>query len=538
MKINRDRPFLFLPVALMVTACSGGGGDAGSGGQVTGPFEPDTSLLTRVSPASPFAPGCDAATERGTSYLNAEVEPLVAINPANPQELYGAWQQDRWSDFGGSHGLNGARSADGGMTWTPSRAPFSRCAGGTLANGGDYERASDPWVSFGADGHLYAMSLSFTGGDNAMLVSRSLDGGQNWEAPRALITDDANFLDDKNSLTADPTDANFVYAIWDRLDFRVSYDLGPSYFARSTDGGASWEAARAIYDPGPQRQTIGNEIAVLPDGTLLASFAELFFSANGSQPDTATARILRSTDHGATWSAPVTVAPMFPVGVRDPRTGTAVRDAAVLPRIAVSPGGHAFVVWQDSRFSSGVREGIAMATSVDGGLSWSAPVQVNRMPSVPAFIPSIAVAGDGTIGVSYADTREADSRPYFLASYWLATSADGVSWSERKLSGPFDLAMSPLVLGRLFAGDYQGLVAGAASFRAFFSQTNATVANPTDIYTRSLPSVISAGAKSLLSYRAIAAPPGRLDPEALWRVSERVRLERHRPPARGVARED
>jgi hypothetical protein len=38
---------------------------------------------------------------------------------------------------------------------------------------------------------------------------------------------------------------------------------GPSYFTRTTDGGLTREAARPIYDPGLDRQTI-NQIVVLP----------------------------------------------------------------------------------------------------------------------------------------------------------------------------------------------------------------------------------------------------------------------------------
>src|SRR6185436_9477805 len=53
----------------------------------------------------------------------------------------------------------------------------------------------------------------------AMLVSRSTDGGQTWETPVKLIEEDNPLaLNDKNSLTADPTNVNLVYAIWDRLE--------------------------------------------------------------------------------------------------------------------------------------------------------------------------------------------------------------------------------------------------------------------------------------------------------------------------------
>jgi hypothetical protein len=63
------------------------------------------------------------------------------------------WQQDRWSD-GGSHGLLAAVSHNGGDTFAYSAPHFSNCAGGTPANGGNYGRSSDPWVSWAPNGDL------------------------------------------------------------------------------------------------------------------------------------------------------------------------------------------------------------------------------------------------------------------------------------------------------------------------------------------------------------------------------------------------
>jgi hypothetical protein len=60
--------------------------------------------LVRVSGPSPFS-GCivDALTlaELGElNYLNAEVEPFVAVDARNPQHFVGVWQQDRWTFCG------------------------------------------------------------------------------------------------------------------------------------------------------------------------------------------------------------------------------------------------------------------------------------------------------------------------------------------------------------------------------------------------------------------------------------------------------
>jgi hypothetical protein len=57
----------------------------------------------------------------------------------------------------------------------------------------------------------------------AILVSKSSDGGDSWSEPITLARDPsgaAPFLfNDKESITADPNDANSVYAVWDRTRF-------------------------------------------------------------------------------------------------------------------------------------------------------------------------------------------------------------------------------------------------------------------------------------------------------------------------------
>src|SRR5207244_13219579 len=109
----------------------------------------------------------------GTNYVNAEVEPRVAVNPSNPSNIVGVFQQDRWSN-GGAHGLVAGVSHDGGATWSETFAHFSSCSGGTDANGGNYDRASDPWVSFAPNGAVYQISLSASADQvtSAILVSK------------------------------------------------------------------------------------------------------------------------------------------------------------------------------------------------------------------------------------------------------------------------------------------------------------------------------------------------------------------------------
>ena len=147
-----------------------------------------------VSGVSPFAPGCGGPGEAAPSsvvYQNAEVETHVAVNPTNPDNVVAYWQQDRWND-GGSHGNLAGYSFDGGLTWAFSAPRFSRCAGGAgLGNAGDYERATDPWLSFSPNGRLHAIGLVFDNSTprNAVLAAFSDDGGATWSTPRIVRFD-------------------------------------------------------------------------------------------------------------------------------------------------------------------------------------------------------------------------------------------------------------------------------------------------------------------------------------------------------------
>src|SRR5437763_975523 len=98
---------------------------------------------------SPFA-SCDISgflIPGETNYVNTELEPLVAVNPTDPSNIIGVYQQDRYT-FGGARGLAAAVSHNGGATWNSTYPPFSACAGGSTTTGGDFQRAADPCATF------------------------------------------------------------------------------------------------------------------------------------------------------------------------------------------------------------------------------------------------------------------------------------------------------------------------------------------------------------------------------------------------------
>jgi hypothetical protein len=440
----------------------------------------------RVSASTPFTPGCNTEPPRdATFYRNAEVEPFVAVNPRDQAHLVGVWQQDRWSN-GGSNGLGTGVSRDGGKTWSRTFPHFSRCAGGNVRNRGDYARSTDPWVTFAPDGTVHQIALSFndSNGNQAILASRSRDGGNSWSEPAELARDtDFDIGLDKQSITADPNDSRFVYAVWDRLVGLTSDDpndfFGPIWFARTTNGGASWEKAHMIFDPGANAQTIGSVIVVLPNGDLLNVFT-LILDAYGASP--LFVAVMRSKDRGEHWSKPSIVNTLGTVFVTDPQDGHDVRTGDIIPSVAVDPSsGAVYIVWQDARFNGGDRDQIALSRSDDGGRTWSAPKRINRVPGVQAFTASINVTKDGTIGVTYYDFRNDTPSPAtLLTSTWMLMSRDGGrTWRESRIARPFDMRTAPDA-GGFFVGDYEGL---SASLVPFFGMTNSgSTANRTDIF--------------------------------------------------------
>ena len=459
---------------------------------------PEPLLVTapvRVSLPSPYPPNCASlpADEPGTNVRNGVAEPRLSVNPRDSRHIVTVWQQDRWSN-GGASGLQAAVSRDGGRTWTQAAAPFSRCTGGMPENGGDYERASDPWVTFAPNGDVYQIALATSGRaggrTSAILVSRSQDGGLTWSAPTRLIEDrEPIAFNDKESITADPYDPRYVYAVWDRVDPRSRAPSGPIWFARTVDGGETWEAARTVF--APDGQTIANQIVVLPGGDLLNVFS-LFRAVprTGGAPATRqTVATVRSSDKGVTWSEPIEIADVVRATVTDPATGTEVRAGAPILEPAVDPrDGTVYVVWQDGRFSGGSHPDIALALSRDGGLTWSEPVKVNQTPvAAPAFTPNVAVLADGAVGVTYYDLRSDTPDPATLpASYWLAACRaachEAAAWSENLIAEAFDVDEAPRTTQGYFLGDYQGLVANGLTFLMAFVQSDGGPDRPSDVW--------------------------------------------------------
>jgi hypothetical protein len=501
--------------------------------------------LARITGPSPFraciaddVPGQEA--EGSINYPGSEIEPYIDVNPRRPLNMVSVWQQDRWSD-GGARGLVSAVSNDGGRHWATVTPPhFSLCSGGS------YERATDPWVTYAANGQVYFQSLSFDfdpdifGGRHAILVSKSADGGHSWSEPVIQIEDnDPDVFNDKNSMTADPTLARRAFATWDRLELFAASAAqraalakagrdnrilaagrmmramraagasappefkGPSYFTRTLDGGGTWERPIIIHDPGANNQTINNLIEVQPDGTLVVFFTEILNLPGGGVR--ANISLKRSTDHGFSFR-PIkgaalaqrirTLAINNDFGTFTPDDRELVRDAGILFDTAVDrSNGNLYLAWQDSRFSGGEIDEIAFSMSTNSGRTWSPPVKINKTPNranrfrQAAFVPTIAVNRDGVIMVTYYDFRH-DNASGELADHFAVFCNPGASdcntpasWvRERRLTENSFDILDAPVAGGHFLGDYMGSAAVNRTLHPAFGIADGD--DQTSIYTR------------------------------------------------------
>ncbi|HEX6197718.1 MAG TPA: sialidase family protein [Jiangellaceae bacterium] len=488
-----------------------------TGTAAAGPYTPDPE--TQVSGTSPFDPGCGLTPNGGTLFVNSEVEPWVDVSPVDSDIVAGIWQQDRWSN-GGSRGNVAAISFDAGGSWDLLTFP-----GVTECTGGDFDRASDPWLSFSPNGDLHVMHLvldiaSPPGrpggfGDNGMMMQKipaaAFGDGVVEESevtdPILIAFDDKGNLHDKNSMTADPFDSDFAYAVWDFLDIPTGALINPdrgvfggglgfkgaALFSRTTDGGQTWSEPEVLYNPGGVNQTIGNQIVVDDQGVLFDFFNEILNFRNddrGSQFDF-NLSLKFSPDRGETWlphGRPIRAQEIQSLGVQipagDDNAGAPVRAAAVLFDVAVDPAnGNLYAVWQDGRFSGFAHDSVAFTMSTDAGATWSTPIQVNQTPdTVPvdnrqAHTPQVHVADDGTVGVSYYDFRNNAAGGGTDTDLWLAhchsACSDPSSWTdESHVAGSFDIQQAPFA-GGFFLGDYVGLDNMGDAFTPFFTQTTA-----------------------------------------------------------------
>jgi len=468
--------------------------------------------VVRVSGSDPYETCPPAASHGGVEYANTAVEPQIAVNPTSAGtdhvNLVGVWQQDRWSD-GGAQGIVAAYSSDGGQTWTETSLPFSACG----LHGFPSNRASDPWVSIGPDGTVYASALEATASSNGAGVNRdgvavsvSHDGGGTW-SPAHIIPGSVGGGDGV-PIVAETGQPDVAYAVWGAqtaVHGRLA-DVIP--LARTTNGGQTWSKPRPIVLRSPGHQDAGGvNLLVNPRTHWLYDIARIFGPApvkrvckqvrHGQHPKGRrvchTVRFFGdapqflavsvSKNGGLSWSRSRVIARVHRARIVTPVRAEGFQDAALDPA-----SGRLYVLWEDARFRGGTYEGLVLSSSDNGGMSWTKP-QNDRIPAgQELFAPSISVNARGVVGVSYYTIPPLTGKPKSLpAAYWFVASHDhGTHFSAPvHLAGPFELTAAPIP-GAHFLGDYQGHAA-ANSFYAFFAVSSfSSTGNRTDVYVASV----------------------------------------------------
>ena len=373
---------------------------------------------------------------------DAANEPSIAVDPTNPNLMAIGWRQfDTISSNFRQAGI--AYTTDAGQTWTfPG-----------VIDPGIFR--SDPVLDSDAEGTFYYNSLTLDGGDYLCDVFRSWDGGATWDAGT-----DA-YGGDKQWMTIDKTEGiggGNIYAYWTNY-FSVCY---PGFFIRSTDGGDSyedcitipqepywgtltvgpdgelyvggvgdsyftaakssnaqdanqsivWDCSADVYldgsipfGGGPNPDGLLGQVWIASDhseGPSRGNVYMLCSVARSSVSDPSDVMFSRSTNGGATWSAPVRVND-------DPGYDT----YQWFGTMSVSPAGRIDVVWLDTRDDpGGYDSALYYAYSWDEGATWSENQQLS-----PSFDPHLGWPQQNKMG-DYFDMVSTETGAHLA---WAAT---------------------------------------------------------------------------------------------------------------------
>ncbi|MBI4851520.1 MAG: exo-alpha-sialidase [Acidobacteria bacterium] len=343
-------------------------------------------------------------------------------------------------------------STDGGNTFAQSSIPEP----------GDQFNLGDGVVAYGPNGELYYALLALKGNNFTSIVgvTKSTDNGATFQglgdASNTLNNDD-NFHD-KEWIAVDNSNAatrGNVYVSW------TVFGLTDTFIAvsTSTDGGKTFGS--------PVNVSTNNNLVVQgsmpmvgPNGELYVAFSSI--TLNGGIVSSVS--LVKSVDGGKTFSAPKPIAinnnfPFFNV-----TGGDGVR-ASAFPSLAVDKDGRIHVVYAD--FSSGAtrdRSDIFYVRSTDSGNTFSTPLKINDDSTDTTQInPSVAVAGDGSVGIRWWDRRN-DMVNDSLTDVYMAISKDnGASFGKNFRITDHNWVFSPSESGD-YHGDYDGLTADDKNF--------------------------------------------------------------------------
>jgi hypothetical protein len=341
----------------------------------------------------------------------------ISIDPNNPLHLIASsntFYKDPistcQSPTGGTANTYGTialfGSTDGGATWTYNCAPWPATITGGVT-GATFWFGSYPTLAWDNQGRAYVsyllISQSASAYGAAIVVARSSDNGASWQSLGTVVNGIASTTqgNDKEMMAIDNTSGQAfshsgrIYVIWHAANAaKIAY----------SDNGTAWTTVNFPSNTGSS----GGNVVVGADGTVYVIW---------SRYNVETIVFSKSTDGGATWTAPQVIATLalqsFGSNNKPPAqdkrgvNGFGAIDVDRNP--ASSSFGNLYVSFSD--FPSGTTTGADINTyvvrSTNGGTSWSSRVKVNDDNfAATQMFPWLAVdQSDGTLNVSWYDTR-------------------------------------------------------------------------------------------------------------------------------------
>lgn len=394
-------------------------------------------------------PACASATAGRVNvrvsrdHYAAHIEPCLAVNPRNPQNLMAACELPET--------VATYVSFNGGRSWR-SNGPLPLPAGS--AGGGNVSAAFDEV----GRGFVCGLLVSDSG-QRSTYLWRSHDGGRSFTAPLELGSGPAL---DRPWLTTGASGSQVVHVVWSNgSSSGVATALD---YARSTDGGRTFEAPRTLASV---RVGLGNPVVACgPRGTVYA----LYGAGNGALESATdvpmTVNVICSSDGGQTFARPIEIGHgqdliAFP-GLRVRRTGPSppARNSS-LPAIAADAATGLACVVYTVHHPGAAHADVMLTISRDGGRSWTRATAVTPQDQVIYFEPQVAIDDAGRIGVM------AFAMAQGMVSVVLMQSEPGSSRLGLPMAvtdQPFNAATVADPNGRLQLGEYQALATTPGAF--------------------------------------------------------------------------
>ena len=326
------------------------------------------------------------------------------------------------SELGLGSGTYAWKSSDGGLHYTTLTSPnqVSQSAGGIAPGGGDTDIGTAPDANANGVHNVYVASLSLAN----VTVSTSMDGGATWSKNVLSATIPG---DDREWISADGASkvcVSYHDIATFNIDVSCSFDAGATF----TQLGSAIDAAHLfllednstgnlVIDPSSHviYQTFSG-IATAPEALVPSHFHAVWMAV--------------SRDGGRTFND-------YPVYINP--------DASVdyghqFVNVSVDRAGTVYSVYSDNH-------NLFYSFSMDGGQTWSAPVQVNQTPSATAVMPWSAACAPGQLNVVWYGTSFYDGHTvpdnYPSSAAWYVYFAQNRSATA---GGSFaQLAATPIV---------------------------------------------------------------------------------------------